>query len=130
MILATSLLVDVLREDPAARDAVLEQEEAGELLWIPMPAVFELYEGIALSDRPEPERSRVHAFLADYTVMDFRPAHARRAGELSGRLTRRGEMLDPIDVQIAGTALAEGAPVLTRDVDDFERVPELTVESY
>lgn len=130
MILDTSLLVDVLRGEQRACEAVLEREERGELLWIPMPAIFELYEGIALSDRPEPERSRVRSLLGEYTVLDFRTAHARRAGELSGRLVRRGKMLDPIDVQIAGTALAEGDPLLTRDVDDFERVPDLELETY
>lgn len=130
MIVDTSVLVDLLRGNAAARERVRELEDAGRLLWVPMPAVFELYEGIARADRPEPERARVRALLDDYTVRVFETEHARRAGELSGRLVRRGQMLDPIDVQIAGVALTEGRPVLTRDVGHFERVGDLDVETY
>lgn len=130
MILDTTVLVDLLRGDGDARDRVGELEQGGSLLWVPVPAVFELFEGIERADRPEDERARVEDVLDGYTVLGLQPHHARRAGTISGRLARRGRMLDPIDVQIAGMALAEGRPVLTRDTGDFERVAGLDVETY
>lgn len=130
MILDTSVLVDLLQSDEAAGERVRSLEEDGTLLWIPVPAVFELFEGIERADRPGEERARVEQVLDAYSVLAFEPRHARRAGTISGRLVRRGRMLDPVDVQIAGMAVVEGRPVLTRDVDDFDRVPGLDVETY
>lgn len=130
MIVDTTLLVDLLRRDKAAIERVRALEANGTLLWIPTPAVFELWEGVERSDRPNQERERVAAVLRDYTVLSFDARHAERAGTLSGELVRRGRMLDPIDAQIAGMALEERLRVLTRNVSDYRRVAGLEVETY
>ncbi len=130
MIADTTLLVDLLRRDAAAREATSRMESEGVVLWIPTPAIFELWEGAERADRPEEEVHRIEAVLADYTVMAFERRHAARAGRLSGALLRRGTMIDPIDAEIAGMALEERLPVLTRNVRHFERVPGLQIESY
>lgn len=130
MILDTSVLVDLLRGHEDAHAEVGRLEADGRLLWVPAPAVFELFEGIERADRPAEERRQVEAVLEGYSVLAFEPRHARRAGEVSGRLARRGAMLDPLDIQVAGVALAEDRPVLTRDETDFRRVPGLEVETY
>lgn len=130
MILDTTVLVDLLRGNEAAEARVRDLEEDGELLWIPTPVVFELFEGIERADRPEAEQERVGQVLSDYTLLSFEPAHAREAGRVSGQLVRRGRMLDPIGVQVAGMALAEDRTVLTRDTADFERVADVRVANY
>ena len=130
MIADTTLLVDRLRRDAAAREATSRLESEGVALWIPPPAVFELWEGAERADRPEDEVRRIEAVLADYTVMAFERRHAARAGRLSGALLRRGTMIDPIDAEIAGMALEERLPVLTRNVRHFERLPGLRIETY
>lgn len=130
MIVDTTLLVDLLRGDEEARKVVEKMEAEGTMLWVPTPAVFELYEGVERADRPEGERKKVEAVLDAYTVLSFETRHAARAGQISGRLMRRGEMVDPIDAQVAGIALEERASVLTRNRKHFERVPELAVATY
>lgn len=130
MILDTTLLIDLLRGDAKARSAVADLEKQGELLWIPTPALFELWEGVERADRPEKERRKISDVLDDYTVLPFDREHTARAGSLSGALVRRGEMIDPVDAQIAGVALAEGRAVLTRNAKHFHRVPGLAVETY
>lgn len=130
MILDTTVLVDLLRGDAKARVRVKALEEGGVLLWVPTPALFELWEGVERSDRPERERRLMSEILGLYTVLAFEANHAARAGVLSGALVRRGEMLDPIDAQIAGIALEERRPVLTRNVAHYRRVPGLEVETY
>ena len=130
MIADTTLLVDLLRRDAAAREATARLEAEGVVLWIPTPAVFELWEGAERADRPEDEVRRIEAVLADYTVLALERPHAARAGRLSGAPLRRGTMIDPIDAQIAGMALEERLSVLTRNARHFERVPGLEVETY
>lgn len=130
MILDTSVLVDILRGDKAAIARIEQLEASGDLLSIPTPVLFELWEGIERADRPDAERRRVQEVLEGYSLMSYDAAHAARGGTISGSLIRRGEMLDPLDVQIAGVALAEGRAVLTRNKKHFSRVPELRVEEY
>lgn len=130
MILDTAVLVDLLRGDAAARAAVQRLEDEGEVLWVPAPAVFELWEGIERADRPDDERVGVERVVGEYTSLAFDVRHASRAGRISGQFVRRGTMVDPVDAQIAGCALEERLPVLTRNVKHFERVAELAVETY
>lgn len=39
-------------------------------------------------------------------------------------------MLDPLDAEIAGMALEERLPLITRNARHFERVPELEIVAY
>lgn len=130
MILDTTVLVDLLRGDAKAKERILALEGSGELLWVPTPVLFELWEGIERADRPEAERKRVVDVLDAYTVLAFERDHAAEAGALSGTLVRRGEMIDPVDAQVAGVALAEERAVLTRNTRHFARVAGLRVETY
>jgi len=130
VILDTTVLIDLMRGDAKARGRVAALEETGEILWVPTPVLFELWEGIERADRPEKERVKVAEVLDDYTVLAFEREHAAKAGATSGALVRRGEMIDPIDAQIAGAALSQGRPVLTRNTSHFERVAGLAVETY
>jgi predicted nucleic acid-binding protein len=125
----TTLHMDLLRGSEPAEREVRRLESEGVLLWVPTPAVFELWEGVKRADRPEEER-RIDAVLGGYTVVAFERPHAARAGRVSGALLRRGTMLDPVDAQIAGMALEERLPVLTRNAKHFERVPDLKVTTY
>lgn len=119
-----------MRGDAAARARIGDLEASGTALWVPSPVVFELAEGIERSDRPHQELERVEAVLERCTLLDLTRRHAVRAGRISGQLIRRGEMLDPVDVLVAGMALDEGRPVLTRNARHFERVPDLEVVPY
>ncbi|MHB8586404.1 MAG: PIN domain-containing protein [Thermoplasmatota archaeon] len=130
MILDTTVLVDLLRNDPATKRRILELEQSGEPLWIPTPAIFELAEGAERSDRTSEERKKIAEVLSGYTVLPLAAPSALRAGEVSGLLIRRGEMIDPIDAQIAGIALEENQPVLTKNTRHFGRVPNLDIEDY
>lgn len=130
MILDTSFLVDLLRSDKAARARAGALEREGAILRVPAPAVYELWEGVERSRNPPREMMAVADLLQDYTQLSLEPRHAMRAGTISGSLARRGIVLDDIDTLIAGMAVEERMPVLTRNVKDFERVPALVLETY
>lgn len=130
MIADSTLLVDLVRKRPQAREFVARCEREGAVVWVPTPAIFELWEGIERSDRPQEELRRVQELLAGYTVLPFTQQHAMRAGQVSGELIRRGNMIGAVDAEIAGMALAEGASVITRNRKDFDRIPGLKVVAY
>ena len=65
-------------------------------------------------------------FLARVKILDFDEAAARRYEELKGLRLKTRKM----DLQIAATALVQGAILVTRNVRDFKGVPGLTVEDW
>lgn len=130
MIQDTSFLIDVLGGDDGALDAltVLEKERRPEK--VSSVTVLELYEGIEHADRPDEEKADVLDVLDSKTVVPADHEVMRRAGRLSGQLLARGERIDREDCIVAATAIREDEPVLTRNENHFQRVPELDVRTY
>lgn len=129
MILDTAFLIDVLNANPAAEQRRNDLDERGDAAASAV-SVFELAEGAHLSDRTEDELEAILEFLSRLRVVPIDRDVALLAGELSASLIRRGERIETEDVLIAATALTTEQPVLTRNVDHFERIPDLVVESY
>lgn len=130
MMLDTTFLVDLLRKDRAAKERLQDLQDARALLKVPTTAIYELWEGAERSRNPHQEMADAQRILDGCMVLPLEARHAMRAGRLSGALALRGEVLDDVDLLIAGTAIEEDEAVLTRNVRDFRRVPDLRVETY
>ena len=56
---------------------------------------------------------------------------AERFGQIRSNLWKIGQIIPDRDVMIAAIALSKGENVIvTRNKKDFERIPNLTVETY
>lgn len=130
MIVDTAFLIDLLRRDRVALARLKSLEAQGETLWVPAPAVFELWDGVERGDRPDEEGNKIAALLRNYTTIDFTPEAAATAGKLSGALARRGTVLKNIDLMIAGIAVETGDPILTRNGKDFQKIPGVATVAY
>lgn len=129
-VLDTAFLIDVMQgEEPAARKMV-ELVEGYEATTVSAITLTELHHGIARSDKPEDETDRVREALAGVTTYPLRAEIAARAGEIDGRLAADGAPIALADVLIAATAMHHNEPVLTRNVQDFERIEDLEVTTY
>ena len=91
---------------------------------------FELAVGVAKSLEATRRREQLSRFLAAITVVPFRREEAEVAAGVRADLEQRGLPIGPLDVLIAGTALAHGAVLVTRNTRVFARVPGLRVESW
>lgn len=129
MILDTSFLIDVLSGEEAVKEweAELSESSQGTITSI---SVMELWEGVSLADANESERDRVQELLDGLNHAAFDHEGALLAGELNAKLAEKGTPIETADVMIAAIALDRDEPVLTRNEDHFDRVEELTVESY
>jgi predicted nucleic acid-binding protein len=129
MLLDTSFLIDLMNGD---EDAV---EKAGELeadlvqQRLSSMTLFELYYGIARATDPETERETVESVLASKPVHPADTAVMRKAGRLAGELQNEGAPVGDGDVIIAATADIVAEPVLTRNVEDFDRLG-VDIETY
>lgn len=133
MILDTTFFVDVLRGDvrnnPTAEEYIENLDAAGTGK-VSSVTVMELWEGVHLADATATERERVEGLLEGIHELPFDRDAAMLAGELSATLVADGEPIGDSDVMIGATALIHDEPVLTRNVDHFERIDGLDTDTY
>lgn len=92
--------------------------------------LMELWEGIHRSSRPDRERPRVEEFLKRINERPVDREIGLRAGEVSASLISREERVQYTDLLIGVSALVDDVPVVTRNVDDFERIDGLEIVTY
>jgi len=69
--------------------------------------------------------------LARFTIIDVDRAVATAAADLISTLQRRGEPLHDLhDVYVGATAMTDQVPVLTANVDHFERMDDVAVVDW
>lgn len=127
----TSFLVDLLRGGRRAEPALARLDELGsEELGVSIHVICELSAGAQLSDDPEGERARILSLVEPLALAVPDHGFPQIYGELLAILHRRGERVATMDLLIATAALRDGAPLVTRNAKDFERIPGLHVLSY
>jgi predicted nucleic acid-binding protein len=106
------------------------QWESSDRVFISAVTVSELLMGVHRAENESRRRRRsefVEAILAGVSVLDFTTAVARRHAQLYADLARRGQLIGAHDTIVAATALHHGFPLLTDNIDEFSRIPSLTV---
>lgn len=90
--------------------------------------VHELYFGAYKSQRRERNVALVSGLR--FEVLPFDQEDAHHAGEIRAGLGVLGTPIGAYDVLIAGQARARGLVLVTRNLREFERVPQLRVENW
>lgn len=129
MLLDTSFLIDLMNGDQEAIATARELEADLVQQRLSAMTLFELYYGVARSVQSEAEREKIEGVLASKPIHPADASVMRKAGRLSGALANDGTPVGDGDVIIGATADIVGEPVLTRNVDDFERLG-VDVERY
>ena len=92
--------------------------------------IFELEYGAKKSNWGNRTREKLAMFLAPFNIQPFSSEDAVFAGRLRGYLKKQGTPIGPYDVQIAAQALSGGHTLITHNVGEFSRVPNLKPEDW
>jgi tRNA(fMet)-specific endonuclease VapC len=92
--------------------------------------LYEIEVGIAQSDQPSKRRMQLDTLLTVVAILPFDSTAAKRAADVSGVLGKIGAAIGPIDNLIAGTALANGATLVTHNAREFRRVRGLDLADW
>jgi tRNA(fMet)-specific endonuclease VapC len=126
--LDTNVCIRVLRDKPkAARERF--KSEAGSL-GISTVVLYELHYGAAKSQRPDFHREELAAFASRLIVLPFDDLAADHAGGIKADLHRRGQVIGPNDLLIAGHARSLGLKLITGNLKEFTRVEGLRCEDW
>lgn len=131
-LLDTNACIALINGSPeAVRDRFRRRIGDDDPAWVSSVTLFELWYGVAKSQRQEANRRRLASFLSGpVTVLELDSDDARAAGEIRADLERLGTPIGPYDLLIAGQALRRGATLVTANVAEFARIPDLVLEDW
>ena len=135
--LDSSFLIDLLRETkggrPGAALEYLEQLDDRDTVCASVHVLCELRVGPESHQRPAQEHEFLDDVLSSVVIVypdgRFAPAYGRLYAAVA-RTARTGRTLAAMDLLIATAAVLDDAPLVTRNVKDFSRVPGLRVLAY
>lgn len=90
----------------------------------------ELVHGVEKSAAVEKNRLALFMLLANIEILDFDVDAAGCYGKIRADLEKKGTPIGPLDMMIAGHAQSLGYTVVTNNVKEFSRVPDLKIENW
>ena len=126
-LLDTNAIIALLKgHSPMFTSRVMaEKPEAFGLLVI---VYHELIYGAAKSARPDQNRKTIEAIA--FPLLSFDPTDADAAGQIRGQMAKLGTPIGPLDVLIAGQALARDLVLISDNGREFSRIPGLKHENW
>jgi len=132
--LDSSFLIDLQRETagerPGAAFDLIESLDEGEILAVSRPFVCGLGSGAALAKRGLQARKALDERLSGLLVVYPDDRFATIYAGLLAATARGGRQMAAMDLLIATAATLDAAPLVTRDVKGFSRIPGLRLLKY
>ncbi len=99
-------------------------------LYLCAPVKAELWFGACKSAKTIENKEKLDVFFDGLPSLPFDDKVIKTLGELRMSLFAKGTPIGPYDMQIAAIALSYGLTVVTHNIREFERVPDLLVEDW
>lgn len=128
-LLDANILIDISRHKLRYAYDMLMLNDAS-LFKVPAIVKAELLLGAEKSKNPEEERLKVESLLLPFDIVPFDETCAVQYARIRAHLERKGQTIGGNDYLIAATALAHSAVLVTNNVNEFKRVPGLSIESW
>lgn len=99
-------------------------------IFVPSIVVYELEVGICKSKNFSQRKKQLEEFLNCCRFVPFDKKEVAAAAKIRSQLEGRGEVIGPLDILIAGTALANHFTLVTHNVREFGRVEGLKLTDW
>lgn len=130
MIADTDVLIDMMQDNERTKQRISSIESQRIPLRLSSVSLFELYHGIERVKDSARRRRRIERVLESEPAYSGDNAVMKKAGRIDGRLAANGRAIGMGDTIIAATAVVHEEPILTRNVDHFDRIDDVEIESY
>lgn len=127
-LLDTNVWIALLKNDAAVKARV--QRVGLDALYLCAPVWSELWFGACKSQRIAENQARIRELVAFVPSLPFDNCAGEHCGEIRALLAREGRPIGPYDLQIAAIARTSGLCLVTRNVTEFNRVPDLFIENW
>ena len=127
--LDTSICIYAIKHKPEQVFMRLQEHDPIDIC-ISSVTYAELVHGVEKSKAIEKNRVALALLLANIEIMNFDSLAAESYGKIRADLEKAGTPIGPLDMMIAGHAMALGYTVVTNNTKEFERVKGLKLENW
>ena len=127
--LDTNICIYAIKHKPESVFRQL-QKMSPEDICISSVTYAELVHGVEKSEAIERNRLALSLLLSNIEIMSFDVNAADAYGKIRADLERNGTPIGPLDMMIAGHALALGCTVVTNNTKEFSRVDGLKIVNW
>jgi tRNA(fMet)-specific endonuclease VapC len=128
-LLDTDICIYIARQKPRGVLARLRQLKPGDV-GMSIVTHLELVYGAWKSLRREENLARIRELEQLIPVLPLDASAGRHYGEVRADLERKGTLIGAYDLLIAAHALALGLTLVTNNLREFRRVPQLLVDNW
>ena len=127
--LDTNICIYVIKHKPEKVFHKL-QEVSPEDVCVSAVTYTELVHGVEKSAAVEKNRLALSLLLANIEILNFDVNAADCYGKIRAGLEKKVTPIGPLDMMIAGHAMSMGYTLVTNNVKEFSRVPDLKTENW
>lgn len=128
-LLDTNICIYIIKKKPSEVLQKFNAYSVGDI-GISSITVAELEFGVHKSKFSERNQQALSMFLLPLTVVDFDDAAAHLYGIIRATLEKQGTPIGSLDTLIAAHALSLQVTLITNNVREFSRVPDLKLENW
>jgi len=99
-------------------------------IYVSSITIAELEYGVAKSQFPEKNKIALIEFLSIFNILPFDDIDAVEFGMIKTDLEKKGKIIGPMDLLIAGQAKSKKLILVTNNIKEFERVEGLKIENW
>ncbi len=127
-LLDTNACIAILKGNPTILNHV--RRVGLQQLYLCTPVKAELWFGACKSIKVTENKAKLESFFIDIPSLAFDDHVFKTLAELRMDLFAKGTPIGPYDMQIAAIALNYDLTIVTHNVREFERVPNLRIEDW
>ncbi|WP_028586826.1 type II toxin-antitoxin system tRNA(fMet)-specific endonuclease VapC [Desulfocurvus vexinensis] len=129
VLLDTNICIYMIKNRPPEVRKHFEQFAPGDIA-ISSITVAELHYGVEKSAARERNASALEAFLLPLEIVPFDLDSALAYGKIRADLEKRGRPIGGMDMLLAAQAMAQGFTLITHNLKEFTRIPDLKCETW
>ncbi|HOP64548.1 MAG TPA: type II toxin-antitoxin system VapC family toxin [Spirochaetota bacterium] len=128
-LLDTNICIYIIKKKPVEVLKVLKRKLKKDI-YVSSITIAELEYGVAKSQFPEKNRIALIEFLSIFNILPFDDTDAVEFGVIKTDLEKKGKIIGPMDLLIAGQAKAKKLILVTNNINEFERVEGIKIENW
>ena len=128
-LLDTNICIYIIKKKPPEVIKKLKSKSLDDI-FISSITVAELEYGAAKSDFPEKNKISLIEFLSIFNILPFNDKDAVEFGIIKADLSKKGKIIGPMDLLISAQAKSRKLILVTNNVKEFERIPDIRIENW
>jgi tRNA(fMet)-specific endonuclease VapC len=126
--LDTNIVICVLKRRPIQVLDIFNQNT--NRMAISSITLSELIYGAEKSQNISKNLEAIEDFISHMEVLSYDQKTSQAYGQIKAKLENNGEMIGENDIHIAAHAISQGLILVTNNLNEFRRVPHLSLENW